>query len=109
MRPGTALMPMMNSSKSVDLRPEGSIRGTGENSLPQAEYCGARRLSPPEWMISARLSRSGSGPSSPRMCVSAAIVAPPEPMRAPSGSGSTAYRVFLGSMPFSSRYSIWRR
>ena len=36
MREGTPLIPIMNSSKSVERAPFGSSRGTGEKSLPHA-------------------------------------------------------------------------
>ena len=53
-RAGTELMVMMNSSKSVEARPLGSSLGTGEKSLPRAEYWGTRLLSPPLWITRIR-------------------------------------------------------
>ncbi len=84
-----------NSSKIVDARPSGSVRGMRANSLPSAEQCGSRLESPPEWMIRVRRA-VGYGCSSVRRA-SARKVAPPDPMRRPSGSGRTTNSVPAGS------------
>ena len=47
-RAGIPAIPIINSSNSVERRPSGSSRGTGEKSFPHAEYCGTRLESPPE-------------------------------------------------------------
>ena len=50
----TPLMEIINSSNRVERFPFGRTRGTGENNFPQAEYCGTRLLSPPEWITRIR-------------------------------------------------------
>ena len=72
----------------------GSCLGTGENSFPQAEYWGTLLLSPPEWMTRIRRPLNKPAGSADGSCSAIYLrtlkVAPPEPTRLPSGSGSTA-------------------
>ena len=45
-----------NSSNTVLMSPQGVLTGSAPNSLPESEYCGRRRESPPEWIINTRVS-----------------------------------------------------
>ena len=79
--------------------------GTSANAFPSVPCCGARSLYPPVCSAKTRLSRHAS-PNHDFNSLATAIVAPPEPMRAPGGSVITTYRSRApGSAPRAWRWS----
>ena len=94
MRSATGPIATIDSSNKVLHLSPGSARGTGLKSLPSAEYCGTRRLSPPLWITRIRF------PANPMpfsfSSFSADSVAPPEPTRIPPSSGITKNCVPFG-------------
>jgi len=94
-----ALQPERGESQGfiedVLFAPQGVCAGKTPKSLPVRLYSGRRRDSPPAWMTRTRLRVHHAGSHLPRAW-RARSVAPPLPMRRPSGSETTCQETLRG-------------